>query len=42
MVKYIRAIEFVEDYKTIGKGQGGWRKTTNISARRPGSDSICL
>ena len=24
MVKYIRAIEFVEDYKKIGKGQGGW------------------
>ncbi len=24
MVKYIRAIEFVEDYKSIGKGYGGW------------------
>jgi methionine sulfoxide reductase catalytic subunit len=24
MVKYIRAIEFVEDYKKIGKGYGGW------------------
>jgi len=26
MVKYIRAIEFVGDYKTIGLGQGGWRE----------------
>jgi sulfoxide reductase catalytic subunit YedY len=26
MVKYIRAIEFIDDYKTIGKGQGGWRE----------------
>lgn len=24
MVKYIRAIEFVETYRTIGKGKGGW------------------
>ena len=24
MVKWIRAIEFVEDYKNIGKGYGGW------------------
>jgi DMSO/TMAO reductase YedYZ molybdopterin-dependent catalytic subunit/thiosulfate reductase cytochrome b subunit len=24
MVKYIRAIEFVETYKTVGKGKGGW------------------
>jgi sulfoxide reductase catalytic subunit YedY len=24
MVKYIRAVEFVEDYKAIGQGQGGW------------------
>jgi sulfoxide reductase catalytic subunit YedY len=24
MVKYLRAIEFVEDYKNIGKGYGGW------------------
>jgi hypothetical protein len=24
MVKYIRAIEFVETYAHIGKGQGGW------------------
>jgi len=26
MVKYIRAIEFVENYKTIGQGQGCWRE----------------
>ena len=25
MVKYLRAIEFVEDFKNIGQGQGGWR-----------------
>jgi DMSO/TMAO reductase YedYZ molybdopterin-dependent catalytic subunit/thiosulfate reductase cytochrome b subunit len=24
MVKYLRAIEFVEDYQNIGKGHGGW------------------
>ena len=24
MVKYIRAIDFVETYKTVGKGRGGW------------------
>ena len=24
MVKYIRAIEFVETYRTVGKGRGGW------------------
>ena len=24
MVKYIRAIEFVETYKSVGKGRGGW------------------
>ncbi len=26
MVKYIRSIEFVEDYRDIGEGQGGWRE----------------
>ena len=26
MVKYIRAIEFVENYEHIGKGHGGWRE----------------
>ena len=24
MVKYLRAIEFVENYQNIGQGQGGW------------------
>jgi len=24
MVKYIRSIEFVETYRTVGKGKGGW------------------
>ena len=26
MVKYIRAIEFVADYRTLGQGMGGWRE----------------
>jgi methionine sulfoxide reductase catalytic subunit len=26
MTKYLRAIEFVEEYRTIGEGQGGWRE----------------
>jgi DMSO/TMAO reductase YedYZ molybdopterin-dependent catalytic subunit/thiosulfate reductase cytochrome b subunit len=26
MVKYIRAIEFVAEYHSIGEGQGGWRE----------------
>jgi DMSO/TMAO reductase YedYZ molybdopterin-dependent catalytic subunit len=26
MVKYIRSIELVEDYRTIGKGRGGFRE----------------
>lgn len=26
MVKYLRALEFVEDYRAIGKGQGGYRE----------------
>jgi hypothetical protein len=26
MVKWIKSIEFVSDYKTIGKGQGGHRE----------------
>jgi DMSO/TMAO reductase YedYZ molybdopterin-dependent catalytic subunit len=26
MVKYIRSIEFVEDYRHVGQGQDGWRK----------------
>jgi DMSO/TMAO reductase YedYZ molybdopterin-dependent catalytic subunit len=26
MVKYLRSIEFVEDYSHIGQGQGGFRE----------------
>lgn len=26
MVKYVRRIEFIADYKDIGEGQGGWRE----------------
>ena len=26
MVKYLHSIELVEDYKTIGKGHGGYRE----------------
>ncbi len=26
MVKWIRAIEFVDDYRKVGQGQGGWRE----------------
>lgn len=26
MVKWIRAIEFVESYAGLGQGQGGWRE----------------
>ncbi len=26
MVKWLRAIEFVEDYSQIGAGHGGWRE----------------
>jgi methionine sulfoxide reductase catalytic subunit len=36
MVKYIRAIEFIEDYKTIGKGQGGWREDYQYFSQEAG------
>jgi hypothetical protein len=36
MVKYIRAIEFVEDYKTIGQGQGGWREDYQYFSQEAG------
>ncbi len=26
MVKYIQRIEFIADYRTLGRGQGGWRE----------------
>jgi sulfoxide reductase catalytic subunit YedY len=40
MVKYIRAIEFIEDYKTIGRAKAAGWKTTSISARKLESDAI--
>ena len=36
MVKYIRAIEFIEDYKTIGQGQGGWREDYQYFSQEAG------
>ncbi|MGB6482152.1 MAG: molybdopterin-dependent oxidoreductase, partial [Candidatus Acidiferrales bacterium] len=36
MVKYIRAIEFIEDYKSIGKGQGGWREDFQYFSQEAG------
>ncbi len=26
MVKYVRAVELVDDYRNLGKGRGGWRE----------------
>jgi hypothetical protein len=26
MVKWVRSIELVADYRTIGEGKGGWRE----------------
>ncbi len=39
MVKYIRAIELIEDYKTIGQGQGDWREDYQYFSQEEGSDS---
>ncbi|MGC1485990.1 MAG: molybdopterin-dependent oxidoreductase [Candidatus Acidiferrum sp.] len=36
MVKYIRAIEFIEDYKTLGLGQGGWREDYQYFSQEAG------
>jgi catechol 2,3-dioxygenase-like lactoylglutathione lyase family enzyme len=36
MVKYIRAIEFIEDYATIGQGQGGWREDYQYFSQEAG------
>jgi DMSO/TMAO reductase YedYZ molybdopterin-dependent catalytic subunit len=36
MVKYIRAIEFIENYKTIGLGQGGWREDYQYFSQEAG------
>jgi methionine sulfoxide reductase catalytic subunit len=36
MVKFIRAIEFVENYKAIGLGQGGWREDYQYFSQEAG------
>ena len=36
MVKYIRAIEFIEDSTTIGQGQGGWREDYQYFSQEAG------
>lgn len=36
MVKYLRAIEFVNDYRTIGQGQGGWREDVQHYSQEAG------
>lgn len=36
MVKYLRAIEFVADYRTIGLGRGGWREDFQYYSRDAG------
>lgn len=36
MVKYLRAIEFVDEFRTIGEGQGGWREDVQHYSREVG------
>ena len=36
MVKWVRAIEFVDDVSTIGQGQGGWREDQQFYANAAG------
>ncbi len=36
MVKYLRALEFVEDYRPIGQGQGGWREDVQHYSQEAG------
>src|SRR5579872_6896382 len=36
MVKYIRTIEFIKDYKTIGRGHGGWREDYQYYSQEAG------
>jgi DMSO/TMAO reductase YedYZ molybdopterin-dependent catalytic subunit len=36
MVKYIRVIEFVEDYKNIGNGYGGWAEDNLYRSQEAG------
>jgi sulfoxide reductase catalytic subunit YedY len=30
MVKYLRSVELIEDYRVIGRGQGGFREDTQF------------
>ncbi len=36
MVKYLRAVEFVAEFRTIGEGQGGWREDVQHYSREVG------
>jgi methionine sulfoxide reductase catalytic subunit len=36
MVKYIQAIEFIDDYHGIGEGQGGWREDHQYFSQEAG------
>lgn len=36
MVKYVHRIEFVQDYRNIGAGQGGWREDHQYYAQEAG------
>jgi DMSO/TMAO reductase YedYZ molybdopterin-dependent catalytic subunit/thiosulfate reductase cytochrome b subunit len=36
MVKYLRAIEFVADYRALGDGQGGWREDVQHYSQEAG------
>lgn len=36
MVKWIKAIEFIEDYADVGQGQGGWREDQQYYANGAG------
>jgi sulfoxide reductase catalytic subunit YedY len=36
MVKYLRAIEFIDDYRAAGEGQGGWREDHQYFSQEAG------
>jgi methionine sulfoxide reductase catalytic subunit len=36
MVKYLRSIELVEDYRQLGDGQGGFREDTQFYGSEAG------
>ncbi len=36
MVKWLRAIEFVEDDRSVGEGMGGWREDYQYYTTTPG------